>query len=82
MAWLAAIALDLVTTGHYLDVAARDLVMATGAYALARLAPGRETSRADVRAGSAEACWGARLRFDGPGKRHPTDQWTNASGKF
>jgi uncharacterized membrane protein YphA (DoxX/SURF4 family) len=49
MAWLAAIALDLVTTGHYLDVAARDLVMATGAYALARLAPAREASRSDAR---------------------------------
>jgi uncharacterized membrane protein YphA (DoxX/SURF4 family) len=49
MAWLAAIALELVTTGHYLDVAARDLVMATGAYALARLAPARETSRANAR---------------------------------
>lgn len=49
MAWLAAIALELVTTGHYLDIAARDLVMATGAYALARLAPGRESSSADSR---------------------------------
>lgn len=49
MAWLAAIALELVTTGHYLDIAARDLVIATGAYALARLAPGQETSRVDSR---------------------------------
>ena len=49
MGWLAAIALDLVTTGQYLDVAARDLVMATGAYALARLAPARESSRSDAR---------------------------------
>ena len=32
------IAVELVTTGHYLDVAARDLVMATAAGALARLA--------------------------------------------
>ncbi|HET8734628.1 MAG TPA: DoxX family membrane protein, partial [Anaeromyxobacteraceae bacterium] len=44
MAWLAAIAVDLVTTGHFLDVAARDAVMATAAYALARLAPAREAS--------------------------------------
>ena len=36
--WLAAIALNLVTTGHYLDVAARDAVMAVAAYALGRLA--------------------------------------------
>jgi uncharacterized membrane protein YphA (DoxX/SURF4 family) len=46
MAWLAAIALNLVSTGHYLDVAARDLVMAAGAYALARLAPAHEAAQA------------------------------------
>jgi uncharacterized membrane protein YphA (DoxX/SURF4 family) len=51
MGWLAAIAVDLVTTGHYLDVAARDVVMATAAYALARLAPAHETSRAGAQAG-------------------------------
>lgn len=38
-AWLAAIALNLVTSGRFLDVAARDAVMAVGAYALYRLAP-------------------------------------------
>jgi uncharacterized membrane protein YphA (DoxX/SURF4 family) len=37
-AWLAAIALNLVATGHYLDVAARDVVMAVAAFALGRLA--------------------------------------------
>ncbi len=37
-AWLVAIALNLVSTGHFLDVAARDAVMAVGAYALGRLA--------------------------------------------
>jgi uncharacterized membrane protein YphA (DoxX/SURF4 family) len=36
-AWLALIALNLIASGHYLDVAARDAVMAVGAYALARL---------------------------------------------
>jgi uncharacterized membrane protein YphA (DoxX/SURF4 family) len=46
MGWLVAIALNLVTTGHYLDVAARDLVMAAGAYALARLAPAHEPAHA------------------------------------
>ncbi len=35
--WLVAIALNLLTTGHYFDVAARDVVMAVGAFALARL---------------------------------------------
>ncbi len=49
MAWLAAIAVDLVTTGHFLDVAARDAVMATAAYALARLAPAHEASGAGAR---------------------------------
>ena len=37
--WLAAIALNLVVSGHFLDVAARDVAMAVSAYVLARLAP-------------------------------------------
>lgn len=36
-AWLTAIALSLLTTGQYFDVAVRDLVMAVGAFSLARL---------------------------------------------
>src|SRR5262245_60248272 len=36
-AWLVAIALNLLTTGHYFDVAVRDLVMAVGAFTLAKL---------------------------------------------
>jgi hypothetical protein len=36
-AWLVCIALSLLAAGHYLDVAVRDLVMAIGAYSLARL---------------------------------------------
>ena len=35
--WLCAIAVNLVISGHYFDVAVRDLVMAVGAYALAVL---------------------------------------------
>src|SRR5688572_22000176 len=35
MAWLAAIALSLLVSGQYLDVAVRDLVMAIGAFSLA-----------------------------------------------
>ena len=35
--WLVAIALNLVSSGHFLDVAVRDLVMAVAAYTLARL---------------------------------------------
>ncbi|MCY1019652.1 DoxX family protein [Pyxidicoccus sp. MSG2] len=36
-AWLLGIAVNLLTTGHFLDVAARDVVMAVGAFTLARL---------------------------------------------
>jgi uncharacterized membrane protein YphA (DoxX/SURF4 family) len=36
-AWLLLIAANLLTTGHYLDVATRDVVMAVGAFVLARL---------------------------------------------
>lgn len=32
--WLVAIAINLILTGEYLDVAVRDLVMAVGAYSL------------------------------------------------
>lgn len=46
MAWLAAIALNLVATGAFLDVAARDAVMACGAFALAELARLHEPARA------------------------------------
>lgn len=36
-AWLTLIALTLIFGGHYFDVAVRDLVMAIGAYCLAKL---------------------------------------------
>jgi len=36
-AWLVLIALTLIFSGHYLDVAVRDIVMAIGAFVLARL---------------------------------------------
>jgi uncharacterized membrane protein YphA (DoxX/SURF4 family) len=55
MAWLAAIALNLVSTGHFLDVAARDAVMATAAFALARLAQVHERVAVRVPAGTAAA---------------------------
>jgi uncharacterized membrane protein YphA (DoxX/SURF4 family) len=45
-AWLAAIALNLVTTGQYFDVAVRDGVMAVAAYTLARLAEVRGAAEA------------------------------------
>jgi len=37
MAWLIGIALQLIIGQHYYDVAVRDLVMATGAFSLAKL---------------------------------------------
>ena len=41
-AWLTAIAVSLLTTGKYFDVAVRDLVMACGAFTLAKLSEVRE----------------------------------------
>jgi uncharacterized membrane protein YphA (DoxX/SURF4 family) len=38
-AWLVGIALNLLTTGRFLDVAARDVALAVSAFALAKLAP-------------------------------------------
>jgi uncharacterized membrane protein YphA (DoxX/SURF4 family) len=40
-AWLVGIALNLLTTGRYFDVAVRDLAMAVGAYVLAALSEAR-----------------------------------------
>jgi hypothetical protein len=37
MVWLGCIALQLIIGGHFLDVAVRDLVMAIGAFTLAKL---------------------------------------------
>jgi uncharacterized membrane protein YphA (DoxX/SURF4 family) len=41
-AWLTLIALTLLASGNYLDVAVRDLVMAIGAYSLARISQGSQ----------------------------------------
>ncbi|WP_109299918.1 hypothetical protein [Aquimarina sp. AU474] len=38
MGWLSAIALVLIFSGHYIDVAVRDIVMAIGAFVLVKLA--------------------------------------------
>jgi uncharacterized membrane protein YphA (DoxX/SURF4 family) len=35
--WLLLIAVNLLTTGHFFDIAARDVALAVGAFALARL---------------------------------------------
>jgi uncharacterized membrane protein YphA (DoxX/SURF4 family) len=49
-AWLVGIALNLLTTGRFFDVAVRDLMMAVGAYTLARMTEVREHSSARVHA--------------------------------
>jgi len=41
-AWLALIALSLIASGNYLDVAVRDLVMSAGAYSMAVLTEVRQ----------------------------------------
>ncbi len=43
--WLALIALNLLLTGRFFDVAARDAALAVSAFALARLAPLHEEAR-------------------------------------
>jgi uncharacterized membrane protein YphA (DoxX/SURF4 family) len=51
--WLVAIAFNLLTTGRYFDVAVRDLVMAAGAFVLAKLEEVREQSGAhELRSGT------------------------------
>jgi uncharacterized membrane protein YphA (DoxX/SURF4 family) len=48
--WLVLIAINLVSTGKFFDVAVRDLVMALSAFVLARLTEVRSTSRATEQA--------------------------------
>jgi len=47
--WLTLIALNLLSTGQYFDVAVRDLVMAAGAFTLAKLSEVRSVSPASQR---------------------------------
>ena len=54
-AWLVLIALNLLTTGAYFDVAARDVVMAVAAFTLARLEEARQTVTASVPQPAAQA---------------------------
>ena len=44
--WLVGIAANLVTTGHYFDVAVRDVIMAIAAFTLARLTEARASEQA------------------------------------
>lgn len=47
MAWLVCIALSLIFSWHYVDVAVRDLVMAIGAFSLAKLSEANVGSSTD-----------------------------------
>lgn len=49
-AWLLCIALQLLTTGRYFDIAARDVLLSVGAFALARMTEAREAAHAPVSA--------------------------------
>ena len=48
MAWLVGIAINLVTTGMFYDLAVRDLEIAVGAFVLAELSAAREAQVAAV----------------------------------
>ena len=54
-AWLSLIALTLITGGHFFDVAARDAVMAVGAFVLGRLAESRADNTQETPADLAHA---------------------------
>ena len=49
MAWLILIAVNLISTGAFFDVAVRDLVMAIAAYTLARLTEVRQPATSSER---------------------------------
>jgi hypothetical protein len=51
-AWLAAIALNLITMGAYLDVAVRDLVMGIGAVTLSHRQAHRASDRGEANHGT------------------------------
>lgn len=60
-AWLAAIALSLITMGSFLDVAVRDLVMGIGAFTLAQLTEARASGEVPQPAAPS-----SRARIHGP----------------
>ena len=64
MAWLAGIALSLLTTGRFFDVAVRDVVMALAAFTLARLTEVRENVEPVAPQHVLGRGWGWRLWTD------------------
>lgn len=49
MAWLLGISLNLVSTGRFFDIAARDVALAIAAYTPARLSEARQPAEAVAR---------------------------------
>jgi len=49
MVWLVGIAINLVTTGMFYDLAVRDVEIALAAYTLAKLSEARDTAAASTR---------------------------------
>ena len=54
MAWLVAIALNLITMGKFFDIGVRDLGLAVAAFSLAQLTALREENTSNVRIGHAQ----------------------------
>jgi hypothetical protein len=50
-AWLVAIALNLLTMGRFLDIAARDVALAVGAFVLGKLSEARAAAHAQASEG-------------------------------
>jgi hypothetical protein len=51
-AWLVCISLALLTTGHFFDIAVRDLELAVAAFVLAKLTEIRESSAVEQGSGA------------------------------
>ncbi|HTY63309.1 MAG TPA: hypothetical protein VMG30_13760 [Acidobacteriota bacterium] len=62
MVWLTAIALNLVTTGRFFDVAVRDLEMAIAAFALGRITELRHPVSEREKSGSLPDVHGVKAR--------------------
>ena len=59
--WLAAVALNLLTMGQFLDIAVRDLGLAVAAFSLAQLTAVQEETTSRSRLGSARPLPGRKL---------------------
>jgi hypothetical protein len=62
--WLAAIAVNLITMGKFLDIAARDLVLSVAAFSLARLTEARRSEAEAPSTARANPSEGGLLRLN------------------